>query len=263
MKRLIAILILLAGGCSYGSEETFLVDGAERTAVVRPATVSTRGGAPLVFVFHGHGGSGRFASRREAIHEYWPEAVVVYMDGLPGVGGITDPKGKLPGWQMMPGQLGDRDVKFFDTALEQISREYAIDASRVYVLGHSNGGRFVNVLWKMRGDKIAAICSAAGPGGMFLLGVEPRPLYVIAGENDEIVPFRMQSMAINLLRRLLNTDASKSTENGNERTEPGARNVELVTYIHPGGHEFPQQALPLIVRFFKRHSLSEASETRK
>jgi hypothetical protein len=27
----------------------------------------------------------------------------------------------------------------------------------------------------------------------------------------------------------------------------------LVTFIHPGGHGFPQEAAPLIVEFFKRH----------
>lgn len=259
MKRLIAIALLLVSGCTYGSETTFLVDGVERTGIVYPASKSSgNSGSPVVFVFHGHGGTARYSSRRLAIHEYWPEAVVVYMGGIPGVSsGFIDPDGKLPGWQMIPGQLGDRDVKFFDAALQQISKKYNIDASRVYVFGHSNGGRLVNVLWKMRAEKIAAICAASGPGGVFLAGADPRPIYMIAGENDSIVPFRLQSMAMDGVRRLLKTDSSRSAVNGYETTEPGIAGTELVTYIHPGGHEFPQNALPLIVQFFKRHSLNE------
>lgn len=259
MKRLVAILLLLVCGCSFGSETTFLVDGVQRTAIVYAASnKSGTAASPVVFVFHGHGGTARYSSRRLAIHKYWPEAVVVYMGGLPGVaGGKIDPEGRLPGWQMIPGQLGDRDVKFFDVALRQVSREYSIDQSRVYVMGHSNGGRFVNVLWKMRPEKIAAICAAAGPGGLFLAGADPRPIYMIAGENDPIVPFRLQSVAMEGVRMLLKTESSRSSTNGYETTEPGIHGTELVTYIHPGGHEFPQDALPLIVQFFKRHSLKD------
>ena len=65
------------------------------------------------------------------------------MQGLPGVAGMTDPEGSRSGWQKSPGEVGDRDVKFFDAALERIQKIYKTDPNRVYVLGHSNGSRFV------------------------------------------------------------------------------------------------------------------------
>jgi polyhydroxybutyrate depolymerase len=233
--------------------ETFTIDGAERLAVVYSNPKSPSAGAPVVFVFHGHGGTAQNVARRLRIHELWPEAVVVYMQGIPGVQGITDAEGKRNGWQKNPGDVGDRDVKFFDSALERIQKKYKTDPNRVYAIGHSNGGRFVNVLWNSRGDKLAALCSAAGPGGRLIERAAPKPVFIIAGEKDPLVPFQTQQLSIELARRLLKTDQSKAKVNGLERTEPGVNGTELVTYIHSGGHEFPLEALPGVIKFFQRH----------
>ena len=54
----------------------------------------------------------------------------------------------------------------------------------------------------------------------------------------------------------LGVDASTATTNGYLRSEHGPGNKELETYIHPGGHDIPPEVPPLIVDFFKRHSLS-------
>jgi polyhydroxybutyrate depolymerase len=124
----------------------------------------------------------------------------------------------------------------------------------VYVLGHSNGGRFVNLLWNMRGDKLAALCSAAGPGGKLIETAKPKSVFIIAGEKDQLVPFQLQLASIELSRKVLKTDSSKAKVDGLLRAEPGVNGAELVTYIHPGGHMFPEQAMPGIVSFFKRHT---------
>jgi len=34
---------------------------------------------------------------------------------------------------------------------------------------------------------------------------------------------------------------------------PSKTGTPLVTYIYPNGHQFPQEALPVIVKFFKEH----------
>jgi polyhydroxybutyrate depolymerase len=232
--------------------ETFTIDGRERQAIVYPNTKPAPG-APVVFVFHGHGGTAQNVARRLRIHELWPEAVVVYLQGVPGVQGITDPEGKRNGWQKNPGEVGDRDIKFFDAALDRMQKKYKTDPNRVYVLGHSNGGRFVNVLWNSRGEKLAGLCSAAGPGGRLIEGAAPKPVFIIAGEKDRLVPFQNQQLSIELARKLLKTDQSKAKVNGFERTEPGVKGSELVTYIHSGGHEFPVEALPSVIKFFQRH----------
>jgi polyhydroxybutyrate depolymerase len=233
---------------------TFVVDGVERRALLyRNSSPAPASGAPLVFVFHGHGGNAQAIARKLPVHGLWPEAVVAYMQGLPGVAGITDPEGSQNGWQKNPGDVGDRDVRFVDAALAQIEKEFKIDASRIYALGHSNGARFVNVLWNMRGEKFAAFCSASGQGGFLIQTAIPKPIFVIAGEKDPLVPFENQKLSIELIRKRLETEPSKAVTKGYLRVEPGKSGTELATYLHPGGHAFPEEALPLAVGFFKRH----------
>jgi polyhydroxybutyrate depolymerase len=247
------LLALTAFSAAQAQIETFSIEGTERHAIVYPNSKPALGaGAPVVFVFHGHGGTAQNVARRLRIHELWPEAVVVYLQGVPGVPGITDTEGKRNGWQKSPGEAGDRDIKFYDAALERIQKKYKTDPNRVYLLGHSNGGRFVNVLWNSRGAKLAGLCSAAGPGGRLIERAAPKPVFIIAGEKDPLVPFQTQQLSIELARRLLKADQSKARVDGFERTEPGVNATELVTYIHPGGHEFPAGALPGVIKFFQR-----------
>ena len=233
--------------------ETFEVNGAKREALVVAPAKTGEGGTPLVFVFHGHGGTAQHSARRMAIHPLWPEAVVVYPQGIPGVAGITDAEGKRSGWQKNPVDLGDRDVKFVDVMLDQLAKKYKIDPTRVYALGHSNGSRFVNVLWNMRAEKFTAFCTSGGQGGLLLRSVPPRPVFVIAGEKAPLVPYTGQMRSVELIRKLLNADAARATVDGHYRVEPGKNGLELATYLHPGGHEFPQETLPRIVKFFQRH----------
>jgi polyhydroxybutyrate depolymerase len=233
--------------------QTINVDGVERKALVYSNSApAPKTGAPLVLGFHGHGGRAEFVARRWNLHALWPEAVVVYLQGLP-TATSRDPEGARPGWQIAPGGQNDRDVRFTEAVIEQMQKRHQIDPNRVYAIGHSNGARFVNVLWKMRGEKFAAFCSAAAQGGLMIRDATPRSIFAIAGENDRIVRYDGQVRSIEVYRRVLKTDPSKAVTKGYAKTEPGINGTELVTYLHPGGHEFPQDALPLVVEFFKRH----------
>jgi polyhydroxybutyrate depolymerase len=254
MSGALVSLLLLAATPAEAKLQTFNVDGLRRQAVVylnaKPAPAT---GAPLVFVFHGRGGTAERAAARFKLHEHWPEAVVVYMQGLPGAAGVNDRAGNQPGWQLSPGDQGDRDVKFFDAAHAQIQKQHETNPDRVYLLGHSNGARFANVLWQMRSDNLAALCSASAQGGRLIRDCKPKSIFMIMGEKDTVVPFNRQRRSIDLVRRVLQTDESKAKTAGPARTEIGKDNTELVIYVHPGGHEFPGEATPLVVKFFQRH----------
>lgn len=239
------LFALTAFSAGQAQMETFTIDGVERQTIVYSNAKPAPGpGAPVVFVFHGHGGTAQKVARRLHIHELWPEAVVFYMQGIPGVVGIRDPEAARNGWQKSPGDVGDRDIKFFDAALERIQKKYKTDPNRVYVLGHSNGARFVNVLWNSRGDKLAGLCSAAGPGGRLIERAVPKPAFIIAGEKDPLVPFRNQKLSIELARKLLKTDQSRAKVNGFERTDPGVNGIELVTYFTLGDTSFQSRRCP-------------------
>src|SRR5262245_44081743 len=69
------------------------VDGAKRRALVYlPTAKSSGGNAPLVFSFHGHGDN-IVNFQRTNLHRAWPEAIVVYFQGL------STNRDPLPGWQ--------------------------------------------------------------------------------------------------------------------------------------------------------------------
>src|SRR5271157_1423621 len=167
MKRACAILALLilagtsASAAADPARMEWKVDGVTREALVyAPATAKTDP-SPVVFAFHGHGGTMNNAANEFAYHKHWPEAIVVYMQGLNTPGALTAPEGKKPGWQKTFGDQGDRDLKFFDAVLATLKQDYKVDEKRIYATGHSNGGLFTYFLWAARGDVFAAIAPCA------------------------------------------------------------------------------------------------------
>jgi polyhydroxybutyrate depolymerase len=247
-------LLILSPPHTFEDRISIDVDGVTRTAIVEiPACEAPAAGRPLIFAFHGHGGTARHSHDRFALHKLWPDAVVVYMQGLTGVRGVvTDPEGKRTGWQMNPGDQKDRDVRFFDAMLQKMESSQRIDPNRVYAMGHSNGSRFVCVLWKLRGDKFAAVSTSGGQGGLMLVGVKPLPLLAIAGENDKLVPFAGQKASIGLLIAQFKIDPSQASQEGAITKMEGKDRIELATMYHSGGHEWNEQMNVEIVKFFKR-----------
>src|SRR5688500_17553323 len=128
--------VLLLSQATAPTQRTWEVDGVRREALVYPPSRPTGGKTPLVFDFHGHGGTARHAARTHHIHDAWPEALVVYMQGLPTPGKLTDPEGKRSGWQHGPGDQKDRDLKFFDVVLASMNKDHAVDGDRIYATGH-------------------------------------------------------------------------------------------------------------------------------
>src|SRR5260370_8326604 len=88
--------------------------------------------------------------RGMAFENSWPEAIVVYPQGLPTPGIIMDPKGERPGWQREPGQEHDRDLKFVDAILPKLREKYSVDPFRIYATGFSTGRIFPYLLLSPR-----------------------------------------------------------------------------------------------------------------
>jgi len=254
MKHLFVIFAIFLFTCSAFAQKelNFDIEGTKRRAVVYEGDAKTRK-APVVFVFHGHGGNALVAQRRLNFHAAWKEALVVYMEGIPGVKGITDEAGALNGWQKNPDELGDRDVKFFDEVLKRLAKDYKTDEKRIYAVGHSNGARFVNVLWAMRGEKLAALCSVAGQGGLMISDAVPRSVWMSMGERDRLVPAEGQKLAAEVVKKVLKVNEKEGKTDGEITSYKGTKDTELVVEIRDAGHEFPQNSIPKIVEFFKRN----------
>ena len=227
------------------------VDGVQRQALVLAPSKQVPAGAkaPVVFVFHGHGGNMQEMTGI-GLQNLWPEAVVIYMQGLP-TKIYVDPLGVEPGWQQEPGQFGDRDLKFLDAVLATLRAKFAVDERRIYATGFSNGAIFAYLLWGTRAKVFAAFAPVAGDifPGVHLS--EPKPVLQIAGEKDDVVPFAKQQEAMRAAREL-NGSASTGQSCGQYCTRyASTKGTPVETYIHPGGHAWPENAAALVVNFFK------------
>lgn len=253
---LLISLLWLTGTFVHGAdgfqEMSVTVDGVTRTALIHAPASAVTNPAPLVFVFHGHGGTARQAARSFHIETEWPEAISVYMQGLDTPGQLTDPKGNLPGWQPAPGAQGDRDLKFFDAVLARLKQDYKVDPKRIYATGHSNGGGFTYLLWLTRGEVFAAVAPSAAVA-TYAKRLTPKPVMHLAGEKDTLVKFAWQQRMMEALRKLNGCDAKGEPWDKRCEIYPSKTGTPVVTFIHPGGHGFDPAAPALIVKFFKQH----------
>lgn len=238
--------------------EEWKIDGVTREALIYAPAKQSGATTPVVFGFHGHGGSMRNAARSFRVHELWPEAIVVYMQGLATPGRLTDPDGKLPGWQHEPGDQDGRDLKFFDAVLKTLREKYKFDEDRVYATGHSNGGAFTYLLWAERPDVFAAVAPSAA-GSRNVQSLKPKPAMHIAGENDPLVRFAGQERTMQVVRGVNGCQATGQKWAKGCTLYPSENGTPFVSFIHSGDHKYPADAPALIVRFFKEHSRPKAT----
>ena len=235
---------------------TWDVDGVQREALVHVPAKMSDAKLPLVFDFHGHGGTARNAARSHHIHETWPEALVVYMQGQNTPGKLTDPDGKKPGWQSGPGDQKDRDLHFFDAVLASMKKDNAIDDRRIFATGHSNGGAFTYLLWAKRGDVFAAFAPVAAAAGPYFADARPKPLFHAASEKDPLVPFALQERTLDRVKKLDGCDAKGEEWAKGCLRYPSKSGDSVVIYLHDDGHRYPEPAPALIVKFFQEQGKS-------
>ena len=231
-----------------GEVKAWRLNGETRRAIVyAPSVKSASGRAPLVFSFHGRGDDMQNFQHTD-LHRAWPEAIVVYFDGLPGRGG------GLSGWQVEAGQDDDRDLALVDAALASLRKEFSVDEARIYSTGFSNGAGFTYLLWSARPAVFAAFAPVAGRLRPSVVLKQPRPLFHIAGTEDPQILFADQQVAIDAAKRV-NGATGKGASCGTGCTlfaSPGG--APVMTWIHSGGHEYPESTSDRIAKFFREHT---------
>ena len=231
---------------------TWMIDGVQREALVYFPSTSSKAKAPVIFAFHGHGGNMHFAARGMAFQDAWPEAIVVYPQGLPTPGIVLDHEGKRAGWQDFAGQENNRDLKFVDAMLKTLREKYPVDESRIYATGFSNGGLFTYLLLSQRPDIFAAFA----PGGSVLLPQNSlsaaRPVFHYAGRSDRLAKFEKQEATIEQLRKFNGCDGAGVSCGENCTIYNSRKGAPVATFIHSYGHFYPPAVTPLIVKFFQR-----------
>ena len=166
------------------SHEQIVVAGVVRTLLlVTPDGASSGAPLPVVFVWHGSGTNGEYIRRRFA-----PPAVggapvlVVYPNGLPRPE-LSD----RTGWNRDP---TGNDVLFFDRLVDYLGARHGGDPNRVFSVGHSRGGRFVDVLACFRGSAHLALASISAGTGNVDDCPQRAPIWITHGRHDRYVGFR-------------------------------------------------------------------------
>lgn len=165
--------------------DSVVVDGQPRTYLLSPPPGPScpDGPLPVVFAWHGSGGNGAQLRSYLGLEEVTAgRAVFVYPDGLP-----RDELDGFTGWNRDP---DGADLRFFDALSQVLDHEPCADTTRVFSVGHSRGGRFVEVLACHRADGHRALAAiAAGAWNVTACPGGQAPLWITHGRTDATVGF--------------------------------------------------------------------------
>jgi polyhydroxybutyrate depolymerase len=261
---LFALVAFLASGISLHAavdHREWDVGGTKRTGIVCTPEASDHqpaAGWPVVFVFHGHRGHAEEIRRQFQTDTLWPNAVVVYLQGLPTVGQLTDPQGIWAGWDSTDPPEKNRDIAFYDIVLKDLTDHQHIDAKRIFSTGHSNGGGFTFTLWAYRGDTLAAVAASSSIATVKTWPLlKPKPALMSSGRNDRLVNFDWQSRMMDKIEAL-NHVAAEGKPWGKDGTWYASEaGTPLATIITDGGHAPPKDIGQRVVEFFKTVSPGE------
>lgn len=226
---------------------SIMVGDLERKYIVSlPDAYDPQNAYPVIFGFHGLGGSAEGASGNWYLGLEVPggtPSIFVYPDG------IDDGEGA--GWP----NTGGRDVEFFDALLAHLKSAYCVDAERVFSTGHSYGGMMSFTLGCQRPDDLRAIAPVAGAhfGGGQGGCSGPVAVLGIHGENDDVVDYES---GLSAMERLISDNTCDA-----QATTPMDPTEFCVSYscdsayptawcTHQDGHNWPDFAAETIKTFF-------------
>ena len=196
MKKYLPILFICFFSLSFlQAQQTvshnIVHDGLDREYhLYIPVSYDGTTSVPLLFVFHGYGGSAESLMR-------WGD-----MKSVADTAGfiLIVPQGYMdhrntPHWNV--GSWTARstvdDIGFIEKIINRTSDEFNLDLQRVYSYGHSNGGYFSFELACQLGNKIAAIGSIAGTMSTETYNKcspsQPTSVITIHGTSDPVVNY--------------------------------------------------------------------------
>ena len=129
-----------------------------------PSTYDLNRAYPIVFRWHGAGGTGQSGGLGIEFSA-GNDAIVVAADGLnKGWSGHSDSTDLLLDANYADYLFSSNpvDLIFFDRMLDTIAKRYCIDRERIFSYGFSAGGSFTNLLACERGDVLRASAAIAG-----------------------------------------------------------------------------------------------------
>lgn len=245
---------LMASGVVHAAAPELLeieTAGGSRAARVYPGEKSAQQPSPLVLVFHGLGDNAWNFADIVAFHEAWPEATVVYPEGLPR----EDRSGKR-GWHGFRDNDANGDMAYVDALLQVLAARYRVDPARIYVTGFSNGGHMTFNLLLDRPCRFAAFAPVGALGEYIADASTPRPvLYLFGREEPREYTEAWQQTVVALATLNHATGEKRALDSGLTEFVPGPGGESTVYGLYRAGHVWPYRGNEIIVRFFREHAL--------
>ncbi len=240
--------------------------------IVTPTGASFDRPAPIVFFFHGAGGSAEQAmetygwvqkAKREHFFVVFPQGLGVQPEAPSTF--LSNPAIWRDERREESGPVDDTD--FFSTLLTKFEEVLPIDKRRVYVTGFSNGGGMAFALGARFSDRIAAIAPVAAQSFVTMDQLaRPLPVYYLVGTADPLIPFNGGTVTLpwGVTRTWPPVQASvdqwvrldgcqvkpeERSERGGVRVlryRPGHDEAEVIfTVVEGNGHHWPTSVEPL------------------
>ncbi len=124
----------------------------------------------------------------------------------------------------------------------------------MYATGFSNGAGFTYLLWAERPGVFAAFAAVAGRLRPSVRPTTPKPVLHVAGARDGQVPLASQLETIDIVRRVNGVTARTSCGADCTLYQASDR-PPVMTWVHPGGHEYPVTTEDRIAKFFRDFQL--------
>lgn len=232
-------------GAPVQSGPVFVPVGADtRAFTVRlPAKYDGRTPAPVVFAFHPGGMNMGYMQAQVPLPREWPEAIAIYGQGL-GRGA----EGRA-GWQNRPGEMEDRDLKYFDAMIAWLSEHTCFDEKRVFVWGYSAGGRLANLLACERAGVIAGAVIASSSMGC--TPTAAKPMILNHGTGDVTIPYARAVEAVKVWTKLNGCAAPPKDGALGCSQATGCTSAPLTLCTFDGGHGYDTPFNKVAVEFLK------------
>lgn len=175
-------------GTSVEPPTTF---GGDRPVKLKvPAGYDPQTATPLLILLHGFGASGATQAWYLGYDQYVDTGGFLFAapDGTANAKGETF-------WNASDAccdfeKTGVDDVAYITSLIDDISKAYNVDAKRVYLMGHSNGGFMSYRMACDKADRITAIVSLAGASFKDATTCKPSSkvsVLQIHGDKDEVI----------------------------------------------------------------------------
>lgn len=200
MKKILILFLFfpLISAAQQQINKTMIYDGIEREYIVYlPASYDASTDYPLLFSFHGGGGTSgghiiindmRPIADTAAFIAIYPQGAIDYDGAEPGQDPSTSWIHKAP--------TTHDDINFIGAIIDTLANEYLVDENRVYACGYSEGAIFSYELGCRLNNRLAAFASVSGSmitddfrdsyyNWGFCTPIHPTAVMLIPGTTDE------------------------------------------------------------------------------